>query len=322
MNPFVFIVGCPRSGTTLLGRMLDAHPEIAIVHEGRFVADWFERRRGLTPDGFVTAELIDELLAYPPFATVDVGREELERLARSAERVSYARFVSGIFDLHGQARGKRLVGDKTPHYVRSIPTLHSLWPGARFVHLIRDGRDVCLSARSWRKVAVRGGSVARFSAWREDPVSTVALWWEWQVRLGREAGGSLGPGLYHELRYEALVDDPEKKCRAICAFLEVPYDERMLRFHEGRTKDDASLDAKKAWRPVTPGLRSWRTEMPGEDVARFEAAAGGLLDELGYPRGAPRPEPATAERASRLRRSFGHDIERRPRRRLPARWGG
>jgi Sulfotransferase family len=301
--------------------MVNAHPEIAIIHEGRFVADWFERRRGLTPDGFVTAELIDELLEYPPFGGIEAGREELERLARSSEPVSYSTFVSGIYDLHGKAHGKRLVGDKTPHYVRSLPTLHALWPRSRIVHLIRDGRDVCLSVLNWGKVAVRGGSVARFSGWEEHPVSTAALWWEWQVRLGCEAGESLGTALYHEVRYEALVSEPAKECEALCAFLGVPYDDRMLRFHEGRTREDPSLDAKKSWRPVTPDLRNWRSEMPEEDLARFEAAAGGLLDELGYPRGAPGADAEAEGIAFRARRSFARDIENRPRRRLPARWG-
>ena len=321
-NPFVFIVGCPRSGTTLLGRMVDAHPDVAVIHEGRFVADWFERGRGLTPDGAVTPALVDELAAYPPFRGVRVGRAELERLARGDEPITYASFVTAIFDLHGKASGKRLVGDKTPHYVRSLPTLHGLWPRARFVHLIRDGRDVWLSARRWGKVAARGGSVARFSAWRDDPVSTAALWWEWQVRLGREAGGSLGPELYREVRYEELVADPAGTCRDLCAFLEIPWDERMPRFHEGRTVDDPSLDAKKSWRPVTPGLRDWRTEMPPADVRRFEAAAGALLDELDYPRSGVSQDTDTAEGASRARISFTRDIEKRRRRRLPADWQG
>jgi hypothetical protein len=80
VNPFVFIVGCPRSGTTLLGRMVDAHPYIAVIHEGRFVPDWYERRRGLTADGIVTPEAIGGLLAHPPFKHVSVGRQELEGL--------------------------------------------------------------------------------------------------------------------------------------------------------------------------------------------------------------------------------------------------
>jgi hypothetical protein len=320
MNPYVFVVGCPRSGTTLLGRLLDAHPELAIIHEGRFVAAWFERRRGLTPEGAVTPKLIDELLRFRPFKNVRVSREQLERLADGSQPVAYASFVSGIFDLHGDAHGKRLVGDKTPHYVRSLPTLHALWPGARFIHIVRDGRDVCLSVRNWKKVTERGGAVAHYSTWEQDPVPTTALWWEWHVRLGREAGAALGPQVYHEVSYESLVDDPAGGCRALCAFLGIPYDEHMLGFHEGRTRDDPELDAKQAWRPVTPGLRNWRTEMPAAEIERFEAATGELLEELGYARGAPSPSRDAVESAALARRSFAEDIGRRPQRRLPAGW--
>jgi Sulfotransferase family len=320
MNPYLFIVGCPRSGTTLLGRMVDAHPNIAVIHEGRFAPDWFERRRGLTPDGHVTPELIDRLLDHRPFERVSVRPAELERLLGDGDRVTYADFVSRIFDLHGRAHGKQLVGDKTPHYVRSLPTLHALWPAARMVHLIRDGRDVAQSVLGWKKVTERGGSVARYSAFDEDRVATVACWWEWFVRLGREDGAALGPAVYHEVRYESLVAEPAVECERLCEFLGVPYDEGMLGFHEGRERDDPGLDAKKAWRRVTPGLRDWRSEMPAADVERFEAVAGGLLEELGYERGAGAPSAELISQADRVRRSFVSDLRERRRRRLPSAW--
>lgn len=322
MNPYLFIVGCPRSGTTLLGRMVDAHPDIAVIHEGRFAPDWFERRRGLTADGRVTPELIDRLLGHRPFQKLSVTRDELERLLGDGDRVPYAEFVSGIFDLHGRAHGKRLVGDKTPHYVRSLPTLHALWPAARIVHLIRDGRDVSQSVLGWRKVAERGGSVARFAAFREDPVATVACWWEWLVRLGREDGAALGPATYHEIRYESLVAEPAAESERLCNFLGVPYDDRMLGFHEGREREDPGLDAKKAWRRVTPGLRDWRSEMPPADLQRFEAVAGGLLDELGYLRGSSAPSAELSSHASRVRHSFTAELRDRRHRRLPSSWPG
>jgi hypothetical protein len=120
----------------------------------------------------------------------------------------------------------------------------------------------------------------------------------------RAAAPRLGPELYYEMRYEALVSEPEQACRAICDFLELPWSERMLAFHEGREKDDANLSAKKAWRPVTPGLRSWRTEMSAADLERFEAVTGALLDELGYPRAAPDPSPAAMRHAELVRESL------------------
>jgi Sulfotransferase family len=316
VNPYVFIVGCPRSGTTLLQRMVDAHPDLAIVFETHWIPRWFEKRRGLTPEGYVTPELVGRLLEDRRFKNLKVGRKDLERLIPPSERVPYASFVSGVFDLHGEAAGKRLVGDKTPAYVRSIPTLHELWPETRFVHIIRDGRDVFLSLKDWSKA---GSAAGRFATWKEDPAETMALWWKWNVQLGQEDGGSLAPKLYHEVRYEELVSEPQATCEALCSFLGLPYDDAMLKFHEGREKSDPDLDAKKGWRPVTTGLRTWESDMQPEEVERFEAAAGALLKELGYPRAVPHPSLRTIEKVSGLRRSFSEDLCSQGHR-LPERW--
>jgi hypothetical protein len=252
----------------------------------------------VTPEGKVTPELLDGLLEYEKFARLEIGRKDLENLMPSDDPVSYATFVTGVFDLYGRSQDKPLVGDKTPAYVRSILTLNSLWPEARFIHLIRDGRDVALSAINWDRSAKLAD---RFATWREDPVTTAALWWEHMARAGHESGLVLAPNLYHELRYEALIQAPEVACRALCRFLDVPYDDAMLTFHEGRTKARPGLDAKKAWLPVTSGLRDWRTEMSEEHTERFEAAAGGLLDELGYERAFPDPSPRAVEHTSKIR---------------------
>jgi hypothetical protein len=316
MNPYVFIVGCPRSGTTLLRRLVDTHPHIAIIHQSRFIPNFFEKRRGLTPEGLVTTKLVDRLLEARGVKNLETSREMLESLVDAGEPVSYSTFVTGVFDLYGKVQGKRLVGDKTPAYVRRIPTLHALWPDAKFVHIIRDGRDVCMSAINWRKA---DHALGRFSTWGEDQVSTAAVWWEWHVRLGREDGGSLAPQLYHEVRYEELVSGPANTCEKLCDFLDLPYDDAMLRFHEGREKADPNLDAKKAWRPLTPGLRKWSEQMRSEDLERFEAASGDLLEELGYLRACPPPPEEKLARAVRIRESFTREASASGKR-LPKGW--
>jgi hypothetical protein len=309
VNPYFFVVGCPRSGTTLLRRMLDAHPRLAMMPwETHFIPRIYERRAGLTTDGEVTPAVVDELLADRHFARLGIGREALERLLTSEGPTPYASFVSRIFDMQGRARGRELVGDKTPGYVRHLRTLHILWPETRFVHLIRDGRDVCLSLLGWRKEPRLAG---RFSTWAEDPVSTAALWWEWHVRLGREDGLSLGRGRYRELRYESLVSNPERECSGVCDFLGVPYDDVMLRFHQGSEHGAPGRGPKDAWRPVTSRLRDWRTQMPAGDIERFEAAAGELLDDLDYGRFLPTPSPAATTRAARLREGFARELAAR-----------
>jgi hypothetical protein len=316
INPYVFIVGCPRSGTTLLQRVINAHTRIAIMPEAPWIPRKFKKKAGLTSEGLVAAELIPQLLEHPKFCRLGIGRDQLLRLLNNGRSVSYSWFVSRIFDLYGNAKGKELVGNKTPGFVRRIHTLHRLWPEVRVVHLIRDGRDLCLSMMNRPLHHVNRGP---FNTWAQDPVTTAALWWELNVKLGRKAGNSLPHGLYHEMRYESLVAQPAEECAAVCAFLGLPYDEAMLRFHEGRKRTVPPSDAKLAWlpptegdskfrlRPITPGLRDWRSQMSQEVVDRFEAAAGGLLDELGYPRAFPLPRPESLENVLRIRELFALD---------------
>ncbi len=301
MNPYAFFVGCPRSGTTLIQRLGNAHPLLAVVNEAEWIAKWWERRVGVAPDGTVTPELVERLLSHKRFPRLGLEPERVAGLVRDSGPKHYTSFVTELFDLHGRVEGKPLVGEKSPSYVKHLATMHELFPHARFVHLIRDGRDVALSALDWKKSERILGP---FPTWQDDPVTTAAIWWEWHVRLGREVGASLGPDLYYELRYESLVDDPEDECRKLCAFLDVPYDDAMLRFHEGRTRPKPGRGAKAAWLPVTPGIRSWREEMPTEDVARFEAACSPLLDELGYPSGTGAVSEDEREGATRLRAKF------------------
>jgi hypothetical protein len=301
MNPFVFLVGCARSGTTLLQRVVDAHPQIAITPEIHWISNYFREPRWLTPEGRVTAEQVGSMLEQKRFRQFEFTREAFVGLLGSGEPVSYPEFIEGIFALYGRIKRKPLVGNKTPAYVSRIPTLHAFWPRAKFIHLLRDGRDVCLSVLNWNHAFRTAG---RYSTWAEDSATTTAFWWERKVRLGRQAGKALRPELYHEIRYEDLVARPAEACARSCEFLGVPYYDAMLRFHEGRMRTDPGLDAKKAWRPITPGLRDWRTQMAPEDVERFEAAAGDLLAELGYPRAYPSPAPAARERAGRLRERF------------------
>src|SRR5262245_31453574 len=111
MNPYVFVVGCARSGTTLLKRVLNAHPQIAISKETHWIPLVYEERTGLTPGDFVTPTLIDKLLEDWRFARLGIGRPELERLLGDGEPVTYARLVSDIYDLYGKAQGKPMVGD-------------------------------------------------------------------------------------------------------------------------------------------------------------------------------------------------------------------
>lgn len=304
-NPFVFVVGCPRSGTTLLQRMLDSHPELAVANDTHFIP----RALGAAPVAEIpqlSEGLVQAVVGYRRFPRLGIANDVALRLARGAG--TYPEFVARLYAEFARMHGKRLGGEKTPDYVRHLPLLHRLFPWAKIVHIIRDGRDVALSTLEWANEHKGPG---KYELWRAEPLAVCALWWRWQVLAGRQWAGDRGPDVYREVRYDELVARPEEVLRELTDFLGLDYAPQMAEFHVGRQRDEPGLSAKNAWLPPTPGLRDWRSGLSADELQLFDALAGDLLAELGLERGADEPSPATAARAAHCRRLWDAEQARR-----------
>jgi hypothetical protein len=302
----VFVVGCPRSGTTLVQRMLDSHPLLAVANDTHFIP------RALAGEGVgpgvdppLTPALVERVRTYHRFPRLGLSDEAVSEAARGSR--TYGELVVALYSRLAARRGKPLAGEKTPDYVRHLPLLANLFPWSKIVHVIRDGRDVALSALGWAREDKGPG---RYELWRTEPVAVCALWWRWLVDSGRRDGAGLA-GSYRELRYEDLVADPDPQLRATCEYLDLPFAPEMARYFEGRTRSDPGLSAKRAWLPPTTGLRNWRREMDARDVQLFEAIAGDLLAELGYPRRFETVSPQIVGLAERCTAWWGAEMERR-----------
>lgn len=265
--PFPFIVGCRRSGTTLLRAMLASHPQVAVPPESRFLMK-------LVPEGGRPLEpgrLVEALYEHPYFGRWQLHRRVVEASFRDDPPRTYTGAVRRVYGLWADARGKVRFADKTPDHVLRIGTLTALFPDARVIHLVRDGRDVAASFMELRWV---------------DSIERAALHWRHRVLAGRRASVQLPAVRYHELRYEDLVERPEPTLRALCAAIDLPFDPAMLR-HEKTAATILRSEAhphhnRYVTRPLRPALRDWRRDTPPAAVDRFEALAGDALTELGY----------------------------------------
>ncbi|MCI0676843.1 MAG: sulfotransferase, partial [Phycisphaerales bacterium] len=293
--PYLVVVGCPRSGTTLLQRMLDAHPELAVTNDTHFIPKVLPNAVG-EPNPLLTEQLVRAVRTYKRFYRMKLSDDAVDAAAQRSS--DYREFVSALYQEVGRARGKRLTGEKTPDYVRHLKLLRQLFPWIKIIHIIRDGRDVALSALEWAGPTKGPGKLA---LWAQEPVAVCALWWQWNVRFGLRDAAALGPQSYRRVRYEDLVARPEPVLGDLCDFLQLSFDAHMLNFHEGKTKHKAGLSPKSAWLPATPGLRNWRTQMSCRDQELFEALAGDLLLELGYELAVGKPSVEIAEVAARCR---------------------
>jgi hypothetical protein len=149
--PFPFIVGSGRSGTTLLRLMLEQHPDLAIPPESYFPISLRHREpRYVSSGGFDLGRYASDLLENVRFRDWKLDQMVRDRLS-GVEPIDWAEAIRRTFALYAERERKPRYGDKTPWFIMRIDELSTMFPEARFVHLIRDGRDVALSIRgmSW-----------------------------------------------------------------------------------------------------------------------------------------------------------------------------
>jgi hypothetical protein len=286
------IVGSPRSGTTLLRFMLDSHPELCIPPETGFLLLGEQLVGG---GDSLRERFANAVTTYPPESPAwpdfgipeDVFRRELEGIRPFSVAEGFRLF----YRMYAGRFGKPRYGDKTPTYCRHLRSLERLLPEARFVHLVRDGRDVAVSLR--RRWFSPGHDIA-----------IQAHYWRNNVEAARHQGA--GCRHYLELRYEDLLRNPEVVLRRVCAFLGLSYHPAMLLYHErtserlrehrGRSRADGSVVVTTEERlrqqeltthpPDLSRIGVWQQSLTRDESRRFEELAGGLLSDLGYLQGA------------------------------------
>jgi hypothetical protein len=305
-EPAPFIVGVPRSGTTLLRLMLDAHPELAIPPETFFVPRLIRLCKELeaadAPEALRRSRALELITSHPRWNDLGLEAEALER-ELGARPFGTADAVRAVYRVYCEREGKARWGDKTPGYLARMTRIQLAVPEARFIHLIRDGRDVALSLSE--------------VSWGIHDLEEAALRWVSQIRKARRRARALARGTYLEIRYEDLVSDPERSARGVCELIELDWDPAVLAYHRqaderlqelvrdfrSRTGDFVTAEERARQHalvtepPRTDRVGRWRQEMPRAERERFEAIAGPLLERLSYPVGAEADAEAAASRA-------------------------
>lgn len=256
-----FLVGAERSGTTLLRLMLSHHPDIGWLQEFEYAVDRVGDN-GEWPDLSV---YLDWLSTHRIF---------LARRFAVDEGLDYPGLVRSFVSQHQESCGKPVVG-ATVH--RHFDRLLHVWPEARFIHIVRDPRDVARSN-------IRMG-------WTGNTYTGVQRWVEAE-RLWDDVAARVGPDRFVEVTQEDLIREPEKELTRLCEFLGVDYDPLMLSY-----PCDTTYDA-----PDSNLVEQWRRKASEEDIQLVEARVGDLLTQRGYsPSGLP-PLSITPEMIRRLQR--------------------
>lgn len=279
--PAPVIVGTGDCGSTLLRLMLDRHPDLAVAADTHFLPDllqiWNDVPQAIGP-------MLGRLVADPAWAAYGIDAEELAAHLRAGRIGDPGGFLRAFYSRHAASHGKTRWGDRTLDHLAHMGRLAEWLPEARFIHLVRDGRDVAAAGRA----AV------------ENPPPVAATAARWAATLGVARAFNPGPERYIEVRYEDLVAAPEATLRRICAFIDLPWHPALLEYGRIAPARMAETEAlarrggppaallrrqylQAAGSPDGMGVGAWRQGLGAEERAQFRLLAGPFLDSLGYP---------------------------------------
>ena len=288
MKPPIFIIGSPRSGTTLLRLMITSHRNIVVPPECGFAVWWKTKYENWNAAEHLTRleEFITDFKQSKKIETWNLDYEAMSQFLLAQHPASYAELVSLIYTFYASARKPAFErwGDKNNFYLNHIAALDSMFPDAHFVHIIRDGRDVACSYRELAQKRID-------SAYAPDlptAISGIAREWKLNIETIRNSFAAINPGRTFEIRYEDLVSTPETTLQELCRSLGEEYDPGMMEYHlknKAEQLEPAGFlqwKAKTLLQPVKEQAGRFRRELAGDEIGEFERIAGDLLRRYSY----------------------------------------
>jgi hypothetical protein len=282
--PAPFVVGLARSGTTLLRLMLDNHPDLAIPSETHFIPSLSQV---ITKGNLDFSFFLKTIMESSWWNDFHIDSNVFQSRVKGLKNFNVTNGLRVFYKLYAERFEKKRWGDKTPPYISFMELIYELLPEARFIHVIRDGRDVALSVMNlW---------------FGPNSIQEAASQWIWKIKEARRQAQNIS--YYLEIRYEDLILNTENTLRCVCDFLNLSWNSKMLEYHEGakerlnefkrdivlpefdrfvRADDRIEIHALTGLPPQTSRIERWKKEMKSSDKKIYESIAAPMLRELGY----------------------------------------
>jgi hypothetical protein len=215
-SPYFFIIGSQRSGTTLLRLILNSNDKIAIPTEATFLMPFLNK--GLVSTSKIYKTEADTLFNYlwgnSQFQKWELTKSDLKNVIFKQETIKD--IISDLYRVFSAKHNKTIAGDKSPTFIRKLPIIKRAFPHAKFIYIVRDGRDTFLSLKAKKAPG-------------SENLALGAIEWRFKQSLVEKHLRTIPQSVY-KLRYEDLLKDTEKELNGICNFLDIEYQPSMLQF--------------------------------------------------------------------------------------------
>ena len=289
-SPPFFILANPRSGSSLFRIICDCNSQLSVPPESGFLVWWSSKY------GTVTAEeladfnflevLVSDILSSKKIETWGLEKQVLLQYIVEHSPENYAEVASLVYYFQAGIRDKKPKrwGDKNNYYIHHLAELVTLYPKAKFIHLVRDGRDVACSYKNLKKI----DSNSPYFPHLTDEIEAIAHEWSGNNRKIAAFLKGIDTENVLQVRYEDLLLDLKATSEVVCSFLEVNFDETMLRYYELNAKNAIepakTLDWKKKTlqQPDTSKIGQYKAQLTSEELKTFHAVAQTTLSTYHY----------------------------------------
>lgn len=283
----IFILGNPRSGTSLFRLMLNQHSEIVAPPECGFMQWWYTKYKDWTEKDNFSKRLelfLNDLFTSKKIETWDIDIKKLRDFILAKDPKNYgdlAKCVYLIYDL--QPENIKVIADKNNYYIHHIDDLKSIWPDAKFIHLIRDGRDVACSYIDMGKLKTNSPYKPELSV----NIELIAKEWisnNLTISRSKEEDSED----YLLIKYENIIEQTQSTLTEVCTFLDLSFESNMLDYYNpnnlNRSEPAKTFDWKRKTRekPDPNRIGRYKTDLTEEQIKKFNLIAETHLKYYGY----------------------------------------
>ena len=290
MKSPVFIIGNPRSGTTLLRLMMTCHRNIVVPPECGFAVWLYDKYKNWgKPEGRDELSLtgfLDDLMPCKKMYTWKLEKSDLYDFLSERQPQAYPELVSSIYELYALSQGRRVRrwGDKNNFHIHYIETIKAMFPNASFLHIVRDGRDVACSYKKLHERKIGSSYAPNLPSGIED----IANQWKTNVETVIASFDAIGWENVHEITFTGLILDTESTLRDLCEAIGEEYDPSMLDYEVTNRRNQLEPVEFMEWKektlrpPMKTEVGRYKDELPSEEIRTFESIAATQLKRYGY----------------------------------------
>jgi len=288
-KPPFFIIGNPRSGTTLLRLMLTSNKQVVIPPESSFFIWFYKKYSNWKFDNLNLSKLnffLEDLFKAQKFENWKLNKDDLRKSLIQEKPKNYSELIYAIYHFYSIKIKKKYMiwGDKNNYYLNKIDVVDKIFPNSKFIHIIRDGRNVACSYIQLSKKKIDSQYAPKLPAKLEE----IANEWNKNILTINRSFKKINKNNFLEVKFEELILQPKNTLKTICNFLGASYDANMLNYYN--LTEDQGLEPKEflAWkkknqRPLLIGeIDRYKKELSLQEIDLFNSIAKKSLEQYHY----------------------------------------